>query len=256
MQSVEVKDLSFSYDNRKFVLNNLNFHCKDGSINVLLGLNGSGKTTLIKCLAGLLKPQSGEIIIEGKNLKDISIKERAKIVSYVSQKNNNIDDFSVYDYLSFGTSSELEFYESPKEKQKQNILKQAERFNISHLLDKKLGELSGGERQIVSICSAIIQNTKIVILDEPTSALDIKNQNIVLSIIKQIAKEEKKIFILSSHNPNHALFLNSSVCLLKDGKVANFGTASEIIQVDKLKEIYGENICESKELPYKEISFK
>lgn len=93
-------------------------------------------------------------------------------------------------------------------------------------------------------------------MDEPTSALDIKNQNVVLSIIKQIAEEERKIFILSSHNPNHALFLNSSVCLLKDGKVANFGTASEIIQVEKLKEIYGENICESKDLPYNEISFK
>lgn len=256
MQSVEIKDLSFGYDNTKPVLNNLNFHCKDGSINVLLGLNGCGKTTLIKCLAGLLKPQSGEIIIDGKNLKEISVKERAKIIAYVSQKNNNIDDYFVYDYLTFGTSNELEFYQYPKDEQKQCVLQQAEKFNISHLLDKKLGELSGGERQIVSICSAIIQNTKIVILDEPTSALDIKNQNTVLSIIKQIAQEEKKIFILSSHNPNQALFLNSSVCLLKNGKVSSFGKADEIITVKKLKEIYGDNICNSKDLPYNEISFR
>ncbi len=255
MQSVEIKKLCFGYNSNKLVLDNLDFHCKDGSINVLLGLNGCGKTTLIKCIAGLLTPQCGEILVDGKNLKEISIKNRARIMSYVSQKNSNIDDFLVFDYLSFGTTSELAFYSSPKEEQKEKIKKQAERFNIAHLLNKRLGELPGGERQIVSICSAIIQDTKIVVLDEPTSALDIKNQNIVLTLIKQIAKEEKRTFILSSHNPNHALFLDSSVCLLKDGKVADFGTAKEVITVDRLKPIYGEDVCLSSFLPYDEISF-
>ena len=136
------------------------------------------------------------------------------------------------------------------------MLKCAERFKITHLLDKKLGEISGGERQIVSICSAIIQDTNLVILDEPTSALDIKNQHTVLSIIKEIAEDLGKTFVLSSHNPNHALFLGSNVILLQNGKTSISGSAEEIITKEMLYEIYGENLCYSKELPYDEISFK
>ena len=121
---------------------------------------------------------------------------------------------------------------------------------------KKLGEISGGERQIVSICSAIIQDTEIVILDEPTSALDIKNQHKVLSIIKEIATEQRRTFILSSHNPNHALFLDSNVMVLQNGKIAMSGNAKETIKKEMLSEVYGENICYSSELSYDEISFK
>ena len=87
-----------------------------------------------------------------------------------------------------------------------------ERLGITHFLDKNIGEVSGGERQIIFIACALIQDTPIILLDEPTSALDIKNQNKVLTVLKEISKEGKTI-ILSSHNPNHALFLDSNVNL-------------------------------------------
>ena len=124
------------------------------------------------------------------------------------------------------------------------------------MLDKKLGEISGGERQIVSICGAIVQDTDLIVLDEPTSALDIKNQHAVLSIIKKIAREQGKTFILSSHNPNHALYLDSNVLLLRNGAILTQGQAEDIINVEALKSVYGEDICYSMELVYKEISFK
>lgn len=129
-------------------------------------------------------------------------------------------------------------------------------FGITHLLDKKLSEISGGERQIVAICAAIVQNTNLIVLDEPTSALDIKNQHAVLSIIKKIAKEQEKTFILSSHNPNHALYLDSNVLLLKNGTIVAQGQADDIVNIETLKAIYGEDICYTSDLAYKEISFK
>ena len=221
----------------------------------MIGLNGSGKTTLIKTIAGLLENYQGEVYIGDKNLKELSIKERAKRMAYVSQRSNSVDDFPVLDYLLFGTVSKMNFYQSPKEEDKKKVLDCAEEFGITHLLDKKLGEISGGERQIVSICGAIVQDTDLIILDEPTSALDIKNQNKVLSLIKKIAKEQGKTFILSSHNPNHALYLESNVVLLKDGRILKEGQASEIITTDILKNIYGDNIEYSKNLPYQEVSF-
>ena len=256
MKMIDVKELSFKYKKKgKLVLDKLNFSCDKGTVNVLIGLNGSGKTTLIKTIAGLLENYQGEVFIDGENLKGLSIKERAKKMAYVAQRSNAVDDFPVLDYLLFGTVNKMNFYQSPKEEDKKWVLDCAEEFGITYLLDKKLGEISGGERQIVSICAAIVQDTKLVILDEPTSALDIKNQNKVLSLIKKIAGEQGKTFILSSHNPNHALYLDSNVVLLKDGKILKEGKASEIITIDILKNIYGDNIEYSKNLPYREVSF-
>lgn len=256
MKMIDVKELSFQYQRKgKLVLDKLNFSCEKGTVNVLIGLNGSGKTTLIKTIAGLLENYQGEVFIDGENLKSLSIKERAKKMAYVSQRSNAVDDFPVLDYLLFGTVNKMNFYQSPKKEDKKRVLDCAKQFGITHLIDKKLGELSGGERQIVSICAAIVQDTNLVILDEPTSALDIKNQHAVLSIIKKIAKEQGKTFILSSHNPNHSLYLNSNVFLLKSGTIVAQGRAEDIINIEALKTVYGEDICYSVELPYKEISF-
>ena len=257
MKMIDVKELSFRYQRKgKLVLDKLNFSCEKSTVNVLIGLNGSGKTTLIKILAGLLENYQGEVFIDGENLRELSIKERAKKMAYVAQRSNAVDDFPVLDYLLFGTVNKMNFYQSPKEEDKKRVLDCAKQFEITHLLDKKLGEISGGERQIVSICAAIVQDTDLVILDEPTSALDIKNQNKVLSVIKRIAQDKGKTFILSSHNPNHALYLDSNVYVLKDGRIENFGRAKDIINVDNLVKVYGDNICYSDELSYREISFK
>ena len=256
MKMIEVKELSFQYQRKgKLVLDKLNFSCEKGTVNVLIGLNGSGKTTLIKTIAGLLENYQGEVFIDGENLKSLSIKERAKKMAYVSQRSNAVDDFPVLDYLLFGTVNKMNFYQSPKEEDKKRVLDCAKQFGIMHLIDKKLGEISGGERQIVSICAAIVQDTNLVILDEPTSALDIKNQHAVLSIIKKIAKEQGKTFILSSHNPNHSLYLNSNIFLLKSGTIVAQGRAEDIINIEALNTVYGDDICYSVELPYKEISF-
>ena len=256
MKMIDVKELSFRYQKKgKLVLDRLNFSCEKGTVNVLIGLNGSGKTTLIKTIAGLLENYQGEVFIDGENLRGLSIKERAKKMAYVAQRSNAVDDFPVLDYLLFGTANKMNFYQSPKEEDKKRVLDCAKQFGITHLLDKKLGEISGGERQIVSICASIVQDTNLVILDEPTSALDIKNQHAVLSIIKKIAKEQGKTFILSSHNPNHSLYLDSNVFLLKSGTIVAQGRAEDIINIEALKTVYGEDICYSAELPYKEISF-
>lgn len=252
---LEIKNLSFKYDkNLKYVLNSISFEVVPGTVNVLLGLNGCGKTTLIKLLAGLLDIREGDILYDGKSIKDLPIKDRSKTFSYVAQIRSGNDEFMVRDYLAYGFVNSLRFYESPKKEQLAEVEKVASRFKIEHLLNKKLGQLSGGEKQIVTIASAIIQNTQTIILDEPTSALDLKNQNLVLSILRDVAKEGKTI-IMSSHNPNHALFLDSNVILMNKGEIAKIGDAKDIINVDVLKQVYGDSLCLSVDLPYKEISF-
>ena len=255
--NIKISNLSFKYDKKaaKTVLNSINMEIKPGSVNVLLGLNGCGKTTLIKLLAGLEKPLEGTIDYDDKNLQTIKIRERSKIFAYVPQQANVTNDIPVRQYLSYGTTNTLAFYEHPGKEEMKRVEAMAERLHISHLLDKNLGEISGGELQIVLIACSLIQNTEILLLDEPTSALDMKNQNLVLSILKDVAKEGKTI-ILSSHNPNHALYLNSNVVLIHDGVIRDEGPAKELIKVEKLKPIYGDHVCVSNELGYEEISFK
>ena len=242
---INVKNLSFKYSKGlPTVIDNLNFEIKEGTITVLLGLNGCGKTTLIKLLAGLLDSNEGIIEYDGVDLKKTSIKDRSKKFSYVPQKNFAGDDFFVKDYLTYGFVNSLKFYESPS---KEQLIKVDE-------VSKELG-ISGGERQIVTIASCILQDTPIILLDEPTSALDLKNQSLVLSLLKKVANSGKTI-ILSTHNPNHASFLNSNVILMSDGRIIKQGSANDIINKETLSDIYGNNICYAEELEYKEVSFK
>ena len=255
--NIKINNISFKYDKtaEEPTLKEINLELKDGSINALLGLNGCGKTTLLKLLAGLEKPMSGTIYYGDDELSKISIKQRSKTFSYVPQHSYIVGDIPVYDYLLFGTTNTLAFYQSPGEKEMQKVQSVAERLGITHLLDKKIGEVSGGERQIVFIACALVQDTPIILLDEPTSALDIKNQNKVLTVLKEISKEGRTI-ILSSHNPNHALFLDSNVVLMNKGIIVKEGNAKDLITVEKLVSIYGEHVCYSKELGYDEISFR
>lgn len=257
MKMIEINSLTFKYNKKSdVIIDDLNVFFKRKTINVLLGLNGSGKTTLIKIITGLLDKYDGTVFIQNKNIKDISFKERAKILAYVPQINNQINDFSVKEYLLFGNVNRLKFYQSPTYEDEQNAILITRKLGIEYLLNKKMNEISGGERQIVSICGALIQNSEIIVLDEPTEALDIKNQYKVLSILKELVEKDNKTIILSSHNPNHALYLESMVYLLKKGKIINNGKAIDIITVNNLKTIYGHNIVNSDELSYKEISFR
>lgn len=255
--SIKINNVSFKYDKKVLepVLNNISLDLKDGSINVLLGLNGCGKTTLLKLLAGLEKPLSGTIQYDEEELSKISIRERSKIFSYVPQHSYVVGDILVRDYLLFGITNKLAFYQSPGKEEKQQVTEISEKLGINHLLDKNIGEVSGGERQIVFIACALVQDAPIILLDEPTSALDIKNQNKVLTVLKEISSQGKTI-ILSSHNPNHALFLDSNVILMNKGTLATTGAAKELITVEKLASIYGDRVCYSDELGYREISFK
>ena len=255
--NIKINNVSFKYDKKATqpTLKDINLEITDGSINVLLGLNGCGKTTLLKLLAGLEKPLEGTISYRENDLATLSSKARSRTFAYVPQHSYVVGDIPVYDYLLFGTTNTLAFYQSPGAKEMKKVDEVSERLGITHLLEKKIGEVSGGERQIIFIACALIQDAPIILLDEPTSALDIKNQNKVLTVLKEISKEGKTI-LLSSHNPNHALLLDSNVILMNKGDVAMEGPAKELITVEKLVPIYGERVCYSNELGYQEISFK
>lgn len=252
---IKINDLFFKYNKiDNYILKNINLEIKENRINIFLGINGSGKTTLIKLLAGLLDPVKGNIYYNDENLKKINFLNRSRLFSYVSQKVIVDNSLLVYDYLTFSLNNKTRFYCEPNILEKEKIISFANELKIDNLLFKKMAEISGGEKQLCALASALIQDSKIIILDEPTSYLDLTNQKIFLHHLNKISKD--KTIILSTHNPNHALFLNAYVYLLNNNEISDKGEAIDIIKPSKLKNIYGDGICLSKELDYDEISFK
>lgn len=256
MKSLSINDVSFAYFKDKEVIKNISATFEPHKIHTLVGLNGSGKTTLIKLLAGLFTPKTGEVFIGDDNMKDIDYLTRSKHIAYVRQGFTTGDDHYVKDYLSFGMMNKLAWYQAPSNEHLTHVYNTAESFGITHLLEQKMDQLSGGQKQIIMICRAFIQNTEVIILDEPTSALDFKNQSMILRMLKEIVKKESKTIILSTHNPNHALYLESEVLLIHEGKLIESGPASKLINVDKLKYIYGDSITYSSNLKYNEVTIE
>ncbi|MGP1451757.1 MAG: ABC transporter ATP-binding protein [Metamycoplasmataceae bacterium] len=249
---LEINNLNFKYSKyQKEILKNLNFKIEH-QINFILGLNGIGKSTLLKIITGIEKKYKGEIILKNTlNIKKLSNFKKSKIIAYVSQLTDDNNDFLVNDFLRLNL-----YNQNIKSLKKQNeiISKYAKQFEIENLINKNYNELSGGEKQIINIVSAFVQNSEIIILDEPTSALDLANKEKILSIIKNNA--DKKIFIISSHEPNYALLLNAYVYIINNSQIQIEGFAKDIINKDNMQKIYGDSICYSNELEYKSIDIK
>jgi iron complex transport system ATP-binding protein len=254
---IKVTNLSYNYiGETRAVIDDISVDINTEDITTILGLNGSGKTTLIKLLVNILKPTSGSITINNKNIADMSIKERSKLIAYVPQLIKVDYDFYVHDYLSFSLTNQLDEFRSPSQEHQKKIKEMTNKFKISHLLNKKLNNLSGGERQIIAICGAFIQESPIIILDEPTSALDLKNQSMVIKALKNGRQGSGKTFILSTHNPNHALSLGGDTIILNDNKIYAKGKSREIVTLETLKPIYGDVIDYAKNIPYNVITIK
>ena len=238
---IDIKNLDFSYKDNH-VLKNCSFDVTRNSIMVLLGANGAGKSTLFSCIMKQLKIGKQMIKIDSVSLEDISLKNLSFKISYVPQINTIKDlDCIVRDYLVEGRTPYLNMFSIPGKKEYLLVEKYASMVGISHLLNKNIQCLSGGELQLVLITRAVVQETPIILMDEPMSALDLKNQTKVLRLVKNL-KNQGKTIILSSHNPNHALILNEDVCMLYDGNVINYGKAKECISQSNLNILYGESI--------------
>ena len=178
MKAVEVENLYFKYD-KEWILENINFSLEDKEFMAIIGPNGGGKTTLLKLILGFLKPTKGEIKIYGK-----SPKENRTIIGYVPQHTNFALDLpiTVFDIVLQGRLKKGKFFYSKEDKEKAlNIL---ENLKIKHLKDKKIKDLSGGQRQKVLIARALVSEPKLLIMDEPTSAIDPSGQKEILDLIE------------------------------------------------------------------------
>lgn len=221
---LKVSNLSFSYNKNKKVLDDVSFDIKQGECVILLGPNGVGKTTLLSLLLGNNKTKDGSISYFDKDIKELNAKEKADYISYVPQLISG-NDLTVFDTVILGR---LPYYKIYPNKSDTNLTNEyISKFGLQELKDKQTNQISGGERQIVSLVRGLIQESKLLIFDEPTNNLDINAQLRVLDIIKE-EKKKNKSFLISMHDINQALAIGYKFIFLKNGKIYAICSKNEI----------------------------
>lgn len=231
---IDLKDLAFTYK-QKTVLENLTCCFNAGRIHIILGVNGAGKSTLVKLLNRLLKPQSGSILLLGKNLVDLTLNQIAKCVGYVAQQ-RQLCELTVTDYILLGRKPHLKWNFGTEDEK--IVFAVMEKLNLRHLALRQLAHLSGGELQKTIIARALVQKPEVLLLDEPTSNLDLKNQIEVMDIIRQETDERALTTIITMHDINLALRYASSFTLLKNSRIMVSG-GMEVITPDNLSALFG-----------------
>ncbi|MCX8074846.1 MAG: metal ABC transporter ATP-binding protein [Clostridia bacterium] len=221
--------------NNEYIIKNINIHIHCGHLTVIIGRNGAGKTTLLKALIGEINHEGSIEFIDEKDGKNKKIK-----IGYVPQKLGieRHNPTSVYDlFLSNITNKSLSIFKS---KDAYNLVfEQLEKFEASELINKKLGELSGGELQRVLLAFATISNPQLLVLDEPVSGIDNKGTALFYKLIDKLKKEQDIAIILVSHDFNPILEYADNVILL-DKEIVCEGTAKKVFESSQFKRYFSE----------------
>jgi len=237
---IKVEEISFGYT-EKTVLNDISFTIAEGEIVTLLGPNGCGKSTLIKIMLGLLRPATGGIFFNGKNIQQVSSKSLAREIAYVPQIHKSSFPYTVMDVVLMGRIPHKAFFFQYSKGDMGIAADALERLSISHLADRAYTEISGGERQLTLIARALAQGAKTFIMDEPASGLDYGNQ---LRLLDQLIKlsREGYTFIKSTHSPEHALWIADRAIMIKDGALMADGKCDEVISSENLFHLYNARV--------------
>jgi len=228
---IEIKNVSKEFtkvDNKKKKIkfladNDISFEVRDGEVLGLLGPNGAGKTTLLRILAGIMKPTSGEVLIGGKSYTKDEI-EIKKQISFLSGNTKLYKDISCIELLRMCA----EYYGMDKKDINKRIDEVVKRFDMTSFKNQRIGNLSTGQTQRVSVARCVMHNPHYYILDEATSGLDIISSQVILDFIKE-ERDKGKCIIYSTHYMEEAENICDRVVLLNKGKTIAIGTPKEIV---------------------------
>ncbi|MEQ4617667.1 MAG: ABC transporter ATP-binding protein [Corticimicrobacter sp.] len=237
--ALKVTELAYHHPGQASqVFSQINLTLAAGDILCLLGPNGVGKTTLLRCLAGLLQPTAGRIQLHDRHRQPVnSPTQRARMLAYVPQQARD-SNLSTLDMVLVGRTPHLPPFTLPGRADIRIALDALHRVGIAHLQQAPFNCLSGGERQMTLIARALAQEPELLIMDEPTSGLDLGNQARVLTVIRDVASAGLSV-MLTTHQPEHAWFLDAQVAVLSDGRILAAGPAATALDSDLLSVLYG-----------------
>ena len=217
MNALEVKNVSFSYDGKTNVLDNVSLNLKKGELVCILGVSGGGKTTLFNVISGLLQPQSGRVLLNGEDITKLPDKKLAGFrrdhLGFVFQDFNLLDTFTIEDNIYLPLVLAGKEYKEMNEK----LEPIAKMLGIEELLKKYPYEVSGGQKQRAAVARALITNPRLILADEPTGALDSRSSDELLRLFSQVNSAGQTI-VMVTHSTAAASRVKR-VLFIKDGEV-------------------------------------
>jgi iron complex transport system ATP-binding protein len=243
MEILELTNINFSYSEKDnpndFSLSDVNLKIYKGDFISLLGPNGCGKSTLLKLIANILKPTSGITKIYGEHFSAIKRREFAKNVAFVPQNSGTNFPYSIYEIVMMGRSPYLNFLGMEEQTDRKLVLDTLDLLEISHLKNKGINEVSGGESQRALIARAIVQNPKILLLDEPNSHLDIKHQLSIYNLLRKFNKTKNLTVITISHDLNLSNHYSNRALLMDNGKILFDSIPDDILTEENILKVFG-----------------
>lgn len=233
---LKVKGLEFGYTSMP-VLADVCLELAQSEMLGIVGPNGAGKSTLIRCINRILNPQSGRILMDENDIKKMDRIELAKKMGYIPQTASQIFPTTVFDAILLGRRPHIGWRSGEEDHEK--VLDVLELLNIEDLAMRDIKELSGGQQQRVFIARALAQEPEVLLLDEPTSNLDIRHQLEVMEIIKDLVAKEGISAIMAIHDLNLASRYTDRVLIMKEGKIFDAGSPSNVLTAENIRSVYG-----------------
>ena len=210
-----------------------------GGILGILGPNGSGKTTLLRLLAGLIRPASGQVLLNGRPLRTLSRRQVAREIAVVPQETRLAFDFTVHEVVLMGRFPHLGAFQLEGDEDARLAREALEDTGTAHLAGRMFPTLSGGEKQRVIIAAALAQAASVMLLDEPTASLDPGYQLEIASLLRRLNARRQVTLAVASHDLNFAASLCTDLALLRQGRVAAAGPTESVLTPGHIRSVYG-----------------
>lgn len=237
MEILKTSSLSIGYD-KKTVVSDINVTLNEGDIIALVGPNGAGKSTLFKTFSTHIKPVGGKIELFGKDLMSYTPKERAKMLGIVLTERPDDMFLKVSDVVAAGRYPYTGMFGKLNENDEKDIKVSLELVGVNNLTDRVFNTLSDGEKQKVMIAKAIAQNTPVIMLDEPTAFLDYPSKIELFSLLKKLAKEQKKAILFSSHDLELLLRYTDNLWIIAKNKPFVAGNSADLLRNGIIKNYF------------------
>jgi len=219
------------------VLRNISLSLEEPGLYCIVGPNGAGKSTLIKCFNRLIRPSSGKVMLDGKDVSGMSFREISEIVAYVPVSTNDLFSMPVVSAVLMGRRKGGRWRTSGEDLAKAS--KALKIMGIEDLADRRFNELSAGQHQKVAIARGLVQEPDILIMDEPTANLDVKHQVYVAEFLRAVSVAEGMIVVMVCHDLNIASKYAHRLIVMDDGGIVSTGTPEEVMTADFISSLYG-----------------
>lgn len=234
---IQTCNLSFAYSSVLAVVD-VSMTLPRGAMGALIGANGSGKSTLIRLLAGLLEPAKGEVLLNNVPLTNLHPRDRAKRIAYVPQIASSVFPFTALEVVLTGRSPYSGRFRFESAHDEQIALEALATLDVSHLAARHITELSGGERQLVTVARALAQEPEVMLLDEPASALDLKHRTQLARALRRLRNERGITVLMITHDLMLLDSVADLVLAMKCGRVVASGPPEVVLSNDILGEVY------------------